>query len=91
VTRTGVWQRVGLAVALTFGLAVALAGPLLAADATATPGTGGGDPRSPGQGPGLVGDPGFALGAVLVVAILSVVLTLAWVRIAGTAGETPRR
>jgi len=40
-----------------------------------------GDPRSSGQGPGLVGDPAFALVAVLAIGIGSVLVTLAWVRL----------
>ena len=52
----------------------------LAAEPAGSPGTGG-DPRSPGQGPGLVGDPLFAIGAVLLVAITTIVLTLAYVRL----------
>ncbi len=40
-----------------------------------------GDPRSSGQGPGLVGDPAFALLAVLAIGIGSVLLTLAYVRL----------
>ena len=62
------------------GLLVATAGLALGAEPAASPGTGG-DPRSPGQGPGLVGDPLFAVAAVLLVAITSVVLTLAYVRL----------
>lgn len=54
----------------------------LAAEPAASPGVGG-DPRSPGQGPGLVGDPLFAIGAVVLVALLSVVLTLGYVRLTG--------
>jgi hypothetical protein len=40
----------------------------------------GGDPRSSGQGPGLVGDPVFALGAVLAIGLGALILTLAYVR-----------
>jgi hypothetical protein len=40
----------------------------------------GGDPRSSGQGPGLVGDPVFAVGAVLVIGLGALVLTLGYVR-----------
>lgn len=40
-----------------------------------------GDPRSSGQGPGLVGDPGFALLAVLAIGLGSMVATLAYVRL----------
>lgn len=64
----------------TAGVLLMAASSALAAEPAASPGTGG-DPRSPGQGPGLVGDPLFAIGAVLLVAITSVVLTLAYVRL----------
>jgi len=74
VTRTIV-ALVGAAWALIAPATVALA-----AEPAASPGVGG-DPRSPGQGPGLVGDPLFAIGAVLLVAVLSVVLTLGYVRL----------
>jgi len=63
--------------ALTFLLGAL---PALGAEPAATSGTGG-DPRSPGQGPGLVGDPLFALGVVAIVALLSVGLTLVYVRV----------
>ena len=45
----------------------------------------GGDPRSSGQGPGLVGDPAFALLAVVAIGVGAVILTLAYVRL-----TTPR-
>ena len=64
----------------TFGLLLTAASSVIAAEPAASPGTGG-DPRSPGQGPGLVGDPLFAIGAVVLVALTSVVLTLAYVRL----------
>jgi membrane protease YdiL (CAAX protease family) len=41
----------------------------------------GGDPRSSGQGPGLVGDPLFALLAVVAIGVASVVVTLIYVRL----------
>jgi len=46
----------------------------------------GGDPRSAGQGPGLVGDPAFAVLAVVAIGLGAVVLTLAYVRL-----TAPRR
>ena len=61
----------------------------LAAEPAATPGTGG-DPRSPGQGPGLVGDPLFAIGAVVLVALTSIVLTLAYVRMTDARADRRR-
>lgn len=56
--------------------------PALAA--SPSPGAGsGGDPRSDGQGPGLVGDPLFALLAVILIGLAALVLTLAYVRVTG--------
>jgi hypothetical protein len=61
----------------------------LAAEPAATPGAGG-DPRSPGQGPGLVGDPLFAIGAVVIVALTSIVLTLGYVRMTDARADRRR-
>lgn len=47
-------------------------------DPTLRPGT---DTRSPGEGPGLVGDPAFAVLAVLAVGLVAAAATLAWVRL----------
>ena len=49
-------------------------------EATPRPGT---DTRTTGGGPGLVGDPALALLGVLGIAVLSVVATLAYVRLTG--------
>ena len=57
----------------------ALAATTLAA--SPTPAARGGDPRSSGQGPGLVGDPLFALLAVVAIGVVSVVATLVYVRL----------
>jgi hypothetical protein len=46
-----------------------------------------GDPRSSGQGPGLVGDPLFALVAVLAIGVGSVIATLLYVRLTARHGE----
>jgi hypothetical protein len=43
----------------------------------------GGDPRSSGQGPGLVGDPAFAVLAVLAIGLAALAITLAYVRLTG--------
>ena len=53
--------------------------------ASPTPGVEAGDPRSSGQGPGLVGDPFLAVHAVVVIGVTAVLVTLAWIRL------TPRR
>jgi hypothetical protein len=66
-------------------LSLVIAGTAIAAEPGATPGTGG-DPRSPGQGPGLVGDPLFAIGVVVIVALVSIGLTLGYVRLTGSRG-----
>ena len=49
--------------------------------ATPAPSVAGGDPRSSGQGPGLVGDPAFAILAVVAIAVGAVLLTLAYLRL----------
>jgi hypothetical protein len=43
----------------------------------------GGDPRSSGQGPGLVGDPAFAVLAVVAIGIVTLAVTLAYIRLTG--------
>ena len=53
--------------------------------ASPTPGVEAGDPRSSGQGPGLVGDPFLSVLAVVVIGVTAVLVTLAWIRL------TPRR
>jgi hypothetical protein len=60
-------------------LLLALAVSALAA--SPSPGPVVGDPRSSGQGPGLVGDPAFALLAVVAIGVCSVVATLVYVRL----------
>ena len=54
--------------------------PTSAASPSPSPGAGG-DPRSSGQGPGLVGDPLFALVAVVAIGLAALVLTLVYVRL----------
>lgn len=84
---------VGL-VAVGAGLLVALARLVLGAAvvraATPTPSPPVGDPRSPGQGPGLVGDPLLAVGVVLLVALAAVLVTLLYVRITPEPGDRRR-
>jgi hypothetical protein len=46
----------------------------------------GGDPRSSGQGPGLVGDPAFAVLGVVAIGLGAVLLTLVYLRL-----TSPRR
>jgi hypothetical protein len=58
----------------------------LAASAEPTPGAAG-DPRSNGQGPGLVGTPGLAIVGVVAIALLAIVATTAYVRLTTSPGE----
>lgn len=60
--------------------------------ADASPATGG-DPRSSGEGPGLVGEPFVAVLAVVAIAVLAVVVTTAWIRWTASRpeGRRPRR
>jgi hypothetical protein len=82
-------RRVLAAAVLGLGLVMTATSLAVAAEPAASPGTGG-DPRSPGQGPGLVGDPLFAIGAVLLVAVTSVVLTVAYVRLTDARSDRRR-
>ena len=64
--------------------ATALVNTALAA--SPTPDSGLGDPRSSGQGPGLVGDPAFAILAVVVIGVGTVLVTLAYLRLTAQRG-----
>ena len=74
-----------LATASAVGAWLALAMTALAASPSPTAGSGG-DPRSSGQGPGLVGDPIFALLAVVGIGIASVAVTFLYVRLTARRG-----
>ncbi|MEA2620212.1 MAG: hypothetical protein QOC97_985 [Chloroflexota bacterium] len=68
----------GTVLAVVLWLALALA----ASAASPSPGPAtGGDPRSSGQGPGLVGDPAFALLAVVAIGLGTVAGTFIYVRL----------
>ena len=73
------------AVAIGLGLVWALLSAVTATALAATPAPTAaiGDPRSSGQGPGLVGDPLFAVVAMLAIGALAALLTVAWVRATG--------
>jgi len=73
-----VWAGAGLVRSLVDGVASWLVPAVYAA--TPTPAQGG-DPRSSGEGPGLVGEPGFALLVVAGIAIASIVITTLWIRL----------
>lgn len=78
-------RRLGAAVSTTLAW---LACAVTVLGASPSPGgAGGGDPRSSGQGPGLVGDPAFALLAVLAIGAGSVVATLIYVRLTARRGS----
>ncbi|MHB8892746.1 MAG: hypothetical protein ACYC65_11960 [Candidatus Limnocylindrales bacterium] len=73
-------------IALLAGAAVALAG------SPSPTGAAGGDPRSSGQGPGLVGDPLLAVVLVAAIALASLGATLVYVRLTGgPRGSRPGR
>ena len=67
-------------------LATWLAAAALAAEPSPSPGTGG-DPRSSGEGPGLVGEPVVAITVVVVVGLVALGGTLLYVR--ATGGPRP--
>lgn len=48
-----------------------------------------GDPRSSGQGPGLVGDPLTAVLVVVAIAVLTIAVTMAYVRATGGDPSKP--
>ena len=60
--------------------------PLLAASPSPSAGPPGGDPRSSGEGAGLVGDPAFAIAAALGLGLASALATYLYVRL--TAGRS---
>ena len=73
-------------VALTLGVAWALVGFATGSAAAAPPvptGGVGGDPRSSGQGPGLVGDPLLAIVLMLAIGLGAALLTTLYVRLTG--------
>jgi hypothetical protein len=75
------WENAGAVAVALAALAAWLvcAGAAFAASPSPDPIVG--DPRSSGQGPGLVGDPLFALLAVVAIGVGSVVATLVYVRL----------
>jgi hypothetical protein len=74
--------RVALLTSLPIALLMALAAPVLAASPSPS-GDVGGDPRSPGQGPGLVGDPATAVLLVIAIGLVAVAVTLLYVKATG--------
>jgi hypothetical protein len=82
--------RASGAVASVLGLAQLLASAALAADPSPTAAAGG-DPRSSGQGPGLVGDPLWAIAIVVVIGVTTLLVTLAYVRTSRGREDVPGR
>lgn len=89
--------RIALATVLALGLLLLPAvaapgspGPAFAAspDASPAPG-GGGDPRSVGEGPGLVGNPVFAVVLVFAIGLAAAGLTALYVRATGGPRTRP--
>lgn len=84
----------GPASVLVLGLVLGLVIPLFGSTAIALAGSpaptaaAGGDPRSSGQGPGLVGDPLAAIVLVVGIALASLVATLLYVRLTGGPRES---
>ena len=74
---------------IAMGLVAAVAIAAIALGASPAPSEAlSGDPRSSGQGPGLVGDPAGAIAGVLLVAAVALALTLLYVR--ATRGPADR-
>jgi hypothetical protein len=81
------WAGLGAIAATFVGDAVPIA---LGASPSSPPA--GGDPRSSGEGPGLVGQPFLALLAVVAIALVAVVVTTAYVRLTARPDKpTPRQ
>ena len=70
--------------------AALLALPVIALGASPSPTPALGDPRSSGQGPGLVGDPLTAVLVVAAIAVVTVGITLAYVRMTARREAEPR-
>ncbi len=77
------WTRMaGSATAIVSALTIVVLSAGTVVAASPTPGVGG-DPRSAGEGPGLMGDPAFAILAVISIGVGALVLTLAFIRLTG--------
>jgi hypothetical protein len=78
------------AIVTAFPDAAGLVASALAASPEPSVGGVGGDPRSNGQGPGLVGTPGLAVLGVIAIALGAIVATTIYVRLTGPApGDRP--
>ena len=72
---------VALVASPILGIGAAWLGAGPAAAASPTPGTGGGDPRSGGEGPGFVGDPATAIAVTVAIGAAAAAVTYAYVRL----------
>jgi hypothetical protein len=81
----GVLRVAALVVVVLLALALT-AGPAGATSPDPSPPAAGGDPRSEGQGPGLVGQPLLAIGGVVGLGLVSLVATVAYVRLTDRRG-----
>ena len=75
-------RRVALGAVVLLIVMLAFAGTALAATPVPTT-VAGGDPRSAGEGPGLVGTPVVAIALVFGLGIAAAAVTLAYVRLTG--------
>ena len=80
-------RRVVATVAVSWLLAWSLLVPFVAAATPVPTPDAGGDTRSAGEGPGLVGAPVLAVGGVLVLGILAAGITLVYIK--ATGGRMP--
>jgi hypothetical protein len=71
-----------LSLGLAWAILTAITGTVAAASPSPTSAVGG-DPRSSGEGPGLVGEPIVAIGLVIGIGLLATLITLAYVRFSG--------
>lgn len=81
-TARAIARRLAAAIAGAVLVLAAAGGAVLAATPSPTTGAAG-DPRSGGQGPGLVGDPLVAILVVAAIGVVSLVVTLVYVRATG--------
>lgn len=80
-----VWIATPGAIAQDDGAAGASARPTAAFQPTPGPAVDTGDPRSDGQGPGLVGEPLAVLAGVILIALATVLVTVVLARVTGRA------